>query len=151
MLVGALADAGANQGTLVSLLNSLGTEATLRFEKVKRCGIAATKFHVENIETRKHRHLPHILKMIDGGDLPARVKQNASAVFERLGEAEAGVHQVPIEKVHFHEVGAVDTIIDIVGACLALDLLGIETVVSSHGEYGARFAARSRAGDRGAR
>jgi uncharacterized protein (TIGR00299 family) protein len=131
MLVGALADAGADQETLVCLLNSLGTEAALRFEKVKRCGIGATKFHVENIESRKHRHLPHILKMIDAGKLPARVKQNASAVFQRLGEAEAGVHQVPIEKVHFHEVGAVDSIIDIVGACLAFELLEIETIISS--------------------
>jgi uncharacterized protein (TIGR00299 family) protein len=131
MLVGALADAGADQKSLVSSLHSLGTEATLRFEAVKRCGIAATKFHVDCVETRKHRHLPRILKMIDGAELPDRVKQNASAVFQRLGEAEAGVHQVPIEKVHFHEVGAADSIIDIVGACLAFDLLGVWTIVSS--------------------
>ncbi len=131
MLVGALADAGADQEKLVSLLHSLGTDATLRFEKVKRCGIGATKFHVDCIETRKHRHLPHILNMIDSAGLPDRVKQNASTVFQRLGEAEASVHQVPIEKVHFHEVGAADSIIDIVGACLAFDLLEIETIVSS--------------------
>ncbi len=131
MLVGALADAGADRERLVSSLHSLGTEATLRFEAVKRCGVGATKFHVDAVETRKHRHLPHILKMIHDAALPDRVKQNASAVFQRLGEAEAGVHQVPIEKVHFHEVGAVDSIIDIVGACLAFDLLGITTIVSS--------------------
>jgi uncharacterized protein (TIGR00299 family) protein len=131
MLVGALADAGADRERLVSSLHSLAAEATLRFEAVKRCGIAATKFHVDCVETRKHRHLPHILKMIDAATLPDRVKQNASAVFQRLGEAEAGVHQVPIEKVHFHEVGAADSIIDIVGACLAFDLLGVGTIVSS--------------------
>jgi uncharacterized protein (TIGR00299 family) protein len=131
MLVGALADAGADQPTLIGALNSLGAEATLRFERVKRCGIAATKFHVDTVETRKHRHLPHILKMIDAAALPDAVKQNASAVFQRLGEAEAAVHQVPIEKVHFHEVGAVDSIIDIVGACLAFDLLEIDTIVCS--------------------
>jgi uncharacterized protein (DUF111 family) len=65
MLVGALADAGADRQSLVSALDSLGTQATLRFEQVKRCGIAATKFHVDIVETRTHRHLPHILKMIN--------------------------------------------------------------------------------------
>jgi uncharacterized protein (TIGR00299 family) protein len=132
MLVGALADAGAGRSSLVSALDSLGTGATFRFEQVRRCGIAATRFHVETVETRAHRHLPHILKMINAApELPDRVKQNASAVFQRLGEAEAAVHAVPIEKVHFHEVGAVDSIIDIVGACLAFDLLGVDTIVSS--------------------
>jgi pyridinium-3,5-bisthiocarboxylic acid mononucleotide nickel chelatase len=132
MLVGALADAGADRPALISALDSLGTGAALRFEQVKRCGIAATKFHVDVAESRSHRHLPHILKMIDAAAaLPGRVKQNASAVFQRLGEAEAAVHQVPIEKVHFHEVGAADSIIDIVGACFALDQLGVDTLVSS--------------------
>lgn len=132
MLVGALADAGADRQSLISALDSLGTQAALRFEQVKRCGIAATKFHVDTVETRTHRHLPHILKMIGAAPaLPDRVKQNATLVFQRLGEAEALVHQVPIEKVHFHEVGAVDSIIDIVGACLAFDLLEVDTIVSS--------------------
>src|SRR3982074_3741748 len=132
MLVGALADAGTDQHSLISALATLGTDANLRFEKVKRCGIGATKFHVETAETSKHRHLPYILKMIGGAAaLSDCVKQNASAVFQRLGEAEAAVHQVPIEKVHFHEVGAVDSIIDIVGACLAFDLLGVDTIISS--------------------
>src|SRR3954454_9244760 len=107
MLVGALADAGADRHSLVTALDSLGSGAALRFEAVKRGGIAATKFHVDTVESRAHRHLPHILKMIDAATaLPQRVKQNASAVFQRLGEAEAEVHQVPIEKVHFHEGGA---------------------------------------------
>jgi uncharacterized protein (TIGR00299 family) protein len=131
MLVGAFADAGADRPSLLSALDSLGTGAALRFEQVKRCGIGATKFHVDVVETRSHRHLPAILKMIAAATLPDRVKQNASAVFQRLGEAEAQVHQVPIEKVHFHEVGAADSIIDIVGACLALNLLGVDTLVSS--------------------
>jgi uncharacterized protein (TIGR00299 family) protein len=132
MLVGALVDAGADRQCLVSALDSLGTGAALCFEAVKRGGIAATKFHVDAPGSRAHRHLPHILKMIgDASALPDSVKQNASAVFQRLGEAEAAVHQVPIEKVHFHEVGAADSIIDIVGACLALDLLGVDAIVSS--------------------
>src|SRR5258706_11358412 len=131
MLVGALADAGADSAAIADALRSLGAGVSVSFEKVKRCGIAASRFHVRAEEAPKHRHLSGILKMIDAASLPDRVKQNAAAVFQRLGEAEAAVHQVPIEKVHFHEVGAADSIIDIVGACLALDLLGVDTVVSS--------------------
>jgi pyridinium-3,5-bisthiocarboxylic acid mononucleotide nickel chelatase len=131
MLVGALADAGADAACIVEALDSLGAGASVSFEKVKRSGIAATKFHVRIEETHKHRHLGPILKMIDAAALPDRVKQNASAVFQQLGEVEAAVHQVPIEKVHFHEVGAADSIADIVGACLGFDLLGIDEIVSS--------------------
>src|SRR2546430_1676112 len=127
MLVGALAGAGADRQALVSPLGWLGTGPSLRFEEGKRCASGPTRFHVNTVETRSHRHLPHILKMIDAASaLPDRTKQNASAVFRRLGEAEAAVHQVPIEKVHFHEVGAADSIIDIVGACQALDLLEVD-------------------------
>src|SRR6185503_313315 len=71
------------------------------------------------------------LKMIEKAELPEHAKQNASAVFRRLGEAEARVHQMPIEKVHFHEVGAVDSIVDIVGACLGFELLKVDEIVSS--------------------
>ncbi|HWR50557.1 MAG TPA: nickel pincer cofactor biosynthesis protein LarC [Bryobacteraceae bacterium] len=128
MLVGGLADAGADAAALTCALQSLATGASFRFEKTKRRGIAATKFFVEGGEQKKHRHLPHILEMIEHGDLPSRVKREASAVFRRLGEAEARVHGVPIEKVHFHEVGAVDSIADIVGACMGLALLSVDEV-----------------------
>ena len=89
MLVGALADAGADSSAITDALRSLATEAVVSFEKVKRCGIAATKFHVRVDEPVKHRHLSGILKMIEDAALPDQVKQNASAVFRRLGEAEA--------------------------------------------------------------
>ena len=134
MLVGALADAGADQAAIVNAVASLETGAVLSFERVKRCGIAATKFHVAvppEHETHAHRHLAHILKMIDNAALPERAKQNAAAVFRRLGEAEAAVHQVPVERVHFHEVGAADSIADIVGACVAFELLGVTSIVSA--------------------
>ncbi len=131
MLVGALADAGADTAAITAALDSLDTGAQVSFERVKRREIGATKFHVNVSETQKHRHLSGILKMIDAAALPDRVKQNATAVFQRLGEAEAAVHQTPIEKVHFHEVGAADSIADIVGACLGFDLLGVETIISS--------------------
>ncbi len=128
MLVGALVDAGADGAAITQALSSLQTGAEFQFEKTKRCGIGATKFHVRGGETHHHRHLPHILEMIQQSDLPEGAKRHASAVFTRLGEVEAGVHQVPVGHVHFHEVGAVDSIADIVGACLGFELLGVEEV-----------------------
>jgi uncharacterized protein (TIGR00299 family) protein len=135
MLVGALADAGASQEAISGAIASLNAGAKVSFERVKRNGIAATKFHVDgptgHPEGHAHRHLSHIIRMIEAGEIQGRAKQNAIAVFRKLGEAEAEVHQVPIEKVHFHEVGAVDSIADIVGAAVAFDLLDIDTVVCS--------------------
>jgi pyridinium-3,5-bisthiocarboxylic acid mononucleotide nickel chelatase len=131
MLVGGLAHAGADQSAIADAIHSLGVGAEVSFEHVKRHGIGALKFHVSVAETRKHRHLRHILEMIDRAALPDRTKAHASAVFQRLGEAEAAVHQVGIEKVHFHEVGAADSISDIVGACLAFELLGVARIVCS--------------------
>ena len=130
-LVGALADAGADSAALVEALSSLAPEASFRFEKTLRRGISATKFSVDVARDSKHRHLSQILKMIEQARLPARVKQNAAAVFRRLGEVEAAIHQMPLEKVHFHEIGAVDSIADIVGACLGFELLGVEAIFSS--------------------
>jgi uncharacterized protein (TIGR00299 family) protein len=130
-LLGALADAGADSKALVAALCSLTTGAEFRFEKVMRCGIGATKFHVSGGEQKSHRHLSEILKMIERAKLPARVRHDAAVVFRRLGEAEAAIHRVPIEKVHFHEVGAVDSIADIVGACLSFELLGVEKIFCS--------------------
>ncbi len=129
MTVGSLLDAGGDAQALIAALESLNTGASYRVEKTKRKGIGATKFHVDHGEQKAHRHLTPILKMIDNGALlTSRSKQMACDVFRKLGEAEASVHAVPIEKVHFHEVGAVDSIADIVGACYLLDQLGIEEV-----------------------
>jgi len=128
MAVGALVDAGADAAALLAALTALGTGAAFRIEKTQRRGIAASKFYVDAAEAGGHRHLAHILEMIAAADLPAPVKQNAALVFRALGEAEAKVHGVPIEKVHFHEVGAADSICDIVGACLGLHLLGVSEV-----------------------
>ena len=129
MTVGALLDAGGDAPALIAALDSLNTGAAYRVEKTKRKGIGATKFHVDHGEQKAHRHLSPILKMIDNAVLlTPRSKEMASDVFRKLGEAEASVHAVPIEKVHFHEVGAVDSIADIVGACYLLDQLGIEEI-----------------------
>lgn len=129
MTVGALLDAGAPAAPLIEALESLNTGAGFRVEKTRRGGIAATKFRVAIENTgHKHRHLSHILDLIERAPIAVRAKTNASAVFQRLGEAEASVHGVAIEKVHFHEVGAADSIADIVGACVALDLLDVGEV-----------------------
>jgi uncharacterized protein (TIGR00299 family) protein len=147
MLLGALASAGASQEELSAIPAALGLQnVTLTFEAVKRGGIAATKAHV-NIDKpageskagvrldgaggHSHRHLSGIVKMINNSTLPDAVKEDSLRVFQRLGEAEAAIHAMPIEKVHFHEVGAEDSIVDIVGGCLGLRSLGIERIVCS--------------------
>ena len=131
MLVGALADAGADQAAIIEAITSLQVGAAVSFEKVKRSGIGATKYRVGVEETKKHRHLTPIIRMIEAADIAAPAKKNAIAIFQRLGEAEAAVHQVPIEKVHFHEVGAADSIADIVGTAVALDSLDVASFLSS--------------------
>jgi pyridinium-3,5-bisthiocarboxylic acid mononucleotide nickel chelatase len=129
MTVGALIDAGAPCEAVLDALRAFDTGAKFSAEKTIRGGIAATKFKVDIGDSlSKHRHLSHIVKLIEQSGLSTRAKQNACAVFQRLGEAEAGVHGVSIEKVHFHEVGAADSIADIAGACIALDLLGIDQI-----------------------
>jgi uncharacterized protein (TIGR00299 family) protein len=131
MTVGALIDAGADDASLVHILDSLGTEASFQVEKVSRRGVAASKFHVIAGEAKGHRHLKDILELIANSAAPYPVKQNAAAVFQRLGDAEAKVHGIPLAKVHFHEVGAVDSICDIVGACAGFHLLGVDGIYSS--------------------
>ena len=127
MVLGALVDAGVDLRELESELRKLNLDGWSIFaEKVQRKAIRATKVNVETKETHHHRHLSPILKMIDAAALAPRVAERARQIFQRLGEAEAKVHNIPIEKVHFHEVGAVDSIIDIVGSAIGFELLGIE-------------------------
>jgi hypothetical protein len=132
MTVGALVDAGADAGQLIEGLQSLGTGAQLSVERTKRKGIAGSKFKVVPPEgDKKHRHLHHIVDMIGASPLPGPVRETATQIFTVLGEAEAKVHGIDIQKVHFHEVGAVDSICDIVGAAIGFHLLGIEAVYCS--------------------
>ncbi len=131
MLVGALADAGADARAITDALRSLDPHAEITFEKTRRREIGATKFRVAVKDTPKHRHLGGILKMIAAAELPDEVKGTSSAVFQKLAEAESSIHQQTLEKVHFHEVGAVDSIADIVGACLGFHLLGAQQIICS--------------------
>lgn len=128
MTVGALIDAGAPAEGVFSALDSLATGAAFDVAKVRRAGITASKFTVRAEDTKKHRHLPRILEMVERSAMSARARANVVAVFQKLAAAESAVHGVPIEKVHFHEVGATDSICDIAGACAALDLLGVESI-----------------------
>ena len=132
MVLGALVDAGVDLRALEAELRKLNLEGwKISAEKVQRGAIRATKVNVESQEHHHHRHLSGILKMIDGAALAPRAADRARQIFQRLGEAEAKVHNISIEKVHFHEVGAVDSIIDIVGAAIGFELLGIDAFACS--------------------
>ncbi|HEV2222987.1 MAG TPA: nickel pincer cofactor biosynthesis protein LarC [Candidatus Acidoferrales bacterium] len=127
MVLGALVDAGVDLRELELELRKLNLEGwEISAEKVQRKAIRATKVNVETKESHHHRHLSPILKMIDQAALAPRAADRARKIFQRLGEAEAKVHNISIEKVHFHEVGAVDSIIDIVGSAIGFELLGID-------------------------
>jgi len=133
MIVGALIDAGADFGKIRDGLMSLGVEGyDVAIEKVKKKGVMATKFHVNIAEDgHPHRHLKHIVAIIEKGDFPQSVRDASLETFRRIAEAEATVHGSTVEKVHFHEVGAVDSIVDIVGTHLALDQIKPERIESS--------------------
>jgi uncharacterized protein (TIGR00299 family) protein len=134
MIVASLLDAGADAAALREGLAGLGLSGyTLAIERINKQGLAATRFHVALDATthQPHRHLKHIVEIIDAANLPHRVRDRAKRIFTRLAEAEARIHGATIEKVHFHEVGAVDAIVDVVGAVFALELLGVERVACS--------------------
>ena len=136
-MLGALVDAGVDLRALEAELRKLNLEGwNISAEKVQRKAIRATKVNVETKETHHHRHLSPILKMIDSAALAPRAAERARQIFRRLGEAEAKVHNISIEKVHFHEVGAVDSIIDIVGSAIGFELLGIDSFACSTMDVG---------------
>jgi pyridinium-3,5-bisthiocarboxylic acid mononucleotide nickel chelatase len=132
MILGALVALGVEREELLrqlSLLNFSGYEVS--FETVDRSGLSATKAFVKIPHEHQHRHLSHIVKIINESGLNDSVKKRAIEIFTTLGHAEAKMHNVPVEKVHFHEVGAMDAIIDIVGACIGFELLGVEEFYAS--------------------
>ncbi len=135
MLLGALVDAGLDLGRLETELRRLPLPGwSITAEKTKKKGIGATQVRVHSGEHHPHRGLAEILHLIDQGreaGLSASVAERASAIFRRLGEAEAKIHNLPVEQIHFHEVGAVDAIVDIVGASAGFELLGIEDFYAS--------------------
>jgi uncharacterized protein (TIGR00299 family) protein len=132
MTLGALVDAGADLAAIQAGIDSLKLPGCrLVKTEVKKRGFRAAQITVEHEPEHKHRHLHHITAMIDGSTLSPRQQELAKRIFQKLAEAEAKVHGSTIEKVHFHEVGAVDSIADIIGAAIGFDLLGIERIVCS--------------------
>jgi uncharacterized protein (TIGR00299 family) protein len=152
MAIGALLDAGLPLAELQRALGSLALgDAHVHAKKVLRAGVSATKFSVHEHQhdgadhahahppdhphshtgSHPHRHLSGIFEMIDTSALSSSGRERAKAMFQRLGEAEAAIHQMPVEKVHLHEVGALDSIIDIVGIVFAMEWVGADQVVCS--------------------
>ena len=133
MTLGALVDAGLPIEVLRSELAKLNLPGyTITSEQVRRSGLAATKVHVVLDEKEQpSRHLSDIQKIINGSTLSPAIKQKSLSIFQRLAEVEAKVHGTTPEKVHFHEVGAVDALVDIVGSVIGLDHLGITEIIGS--------------------
>ncbi len=149
MILGALLDLGLPLEGLKEAVDSLGLEGVkIERARVDRSGVGATNVHVLNDESFKdhashqhesgqphhhhhHRNLSAINKIIDGSGLTSSVKDRSKHLFRRLAEAEADVHQQSVEEIHFHEVGAVDSIVDVVGAVFGLEWIGVDRVVAS--------------------
>ena len=140
MILGAMIAAGVDPEVFKEQLSLLGVSGyTIDFETVNRSGISATYARVQTAHEHAHRHLSDILKIINNSRLSGGVKDRAGKIFSRLAEAEALVHNEPVEQVHFHEVGALDAIIDVVGAAICFELLEIERFVSSPLHVGSGF------------
>jgi uncharacterized protein (TIGR00299 family) protein len=130
MLLGALVDSGLGVDALQQALTSLGVEGLrVTSNVVLRSGIGATKVEVEHPPQHEHRHLGHIVSLIEDSDLAGEVKERAVAVFLRLAEAEAAIHRIDVHQVHFHEAGAADAIADVVGTVFGLEQLGIDELL----------------------
>ncbi len=132
MILGAMVGAGVEPNFLREQLSLLPVEGfKINFETVNRSGLSATYARVEAAHEHKHRHLSDIKKIIEGSTLSGAVKQRAVQIFTRLAEAEARVHNEPVDHVHFHEVGALDAIVDVVGAAICFEALQIDRFVCS--------------------
>jgi uncharacterized protein (TIGR00299 family) protein len=142
MTVGALLDLGVPLEYLQSELDKLGLPVgsyQLSIARVERCHVAALKFDVAVHDHHTHRHYAGIDAMIAASSLSEPVRETARTIFRRLAEAESKVHGVPIEEVHFHEVGAVDSIVDMVATAICLDYLKVERVYASALPLGSGF------------
>ncbi len=133
MLLGALVDAGADEQAVYAALGGVALDGyTLTFERVQRCGVAATWANVVVDEHHAHEHRPasQVRKLLDAADLGEGVRRRAQAIFDTLAVAEAAVHGIDPDDVEFHEVGAVDAVVDVVGIAAALEALAIADLVA---------------------
>jgi hypothetical protein len=132
MLLGALLDAGLPEEVLRGMLAGLGLPGfDLRVRRVMKNGIGATKVDVIVDDQAPERHLTDLVEVVARSTLAPKVRDRAITVLTRLGEVEAGIHGVPVDAVHLHELGGLDTIVDVVGVLAGMDALGIEQVVVS--------------------
>lgn len=132
MALGALVDAGADLAEVEALVRAVRPDGwKLEAEPVLRSGVAATKVHVHTDEDHRHRTWRSIRDDLARADLPERVHQRAHATFHALARAEAALHRSTPDEVHFHEVGALDAIVDVVGTCAALEVLAVDDVTCS--------------------
>jgi uncharacterized protein (TIGR00299 family) protein len=131
MIAAAMLDAGLDEAFLAGQLASLGIEGLdIKVSRTKRCGLRAV--HFEPVSPDQHvRHLTDITKLINNSKIADPAKQRAIEIFESLARAEAGIHGGKAENVHFHEIGAVDSIVDIVSACIGLETLAVNKVYCS--------------------
>lgn len=141
MTLALLLSLGADKEKLSSILsNILGQKVELELETVWRQAVACNKLNIKcNIEGEPFRHFSDIKKIIESADCKESIKANAIKSFEIIAEAESKVHGIDIEEVHFHEIGAVDTIIDLFGVSFALDDLGIEKITANKVPLGTGF------------
>jgi pyridinium-3,5-bisthiocarboxylic acid mononucleotide nickel chelatase len=140
MILAALIGLGVGKDQLETEIDKLNLpNVSLESKVVDRSGISALHVEVTAPDQKDHRHLSDIVKIIDASDLSKRVKSRAIAIFSRLADAEATVHGISDEKVHFHEVGAIDAIVDIVGACVGFEMLRIDRFVCSKINVGSGF------------
>lgn len=132
MMLAALLDTGCDVDDVVRALRTMRLpDFELRVQDATRGSLRCLLLSVEGDDDASHRHLSNILEMIDASSLSSRAKERSKAIFQALGEAEARAHGESVEKVHFHEVGALDSIVDIVGVAVATDLLDLQSFYSS--------------------
>lgn len=143
MIIGALLAAGAPGTSLEKAVDSLGLGVKLHTEAATVNGISSTRFLVESLAQQPLRHLQDIKAILNQADVPSQIKAQAHKIFLNLAQAEAEVHGIAVEQVHFHEIGAVDTIVDILGALLCLQELNISQVYSSPLPWNTGFVSMS--------
>ncbi len=142
MILGALVDLGVDIREIRKALKKINLKGyKLKTKKVQRNGLACTQIIVEidNPQKKTHRKFSDIRKLIDQSDLPSIVKSNSIEVFKRIAKVEAQIHNTTIEKIHFHEVGGIDSIVDIVGGVWAIESLKLDKIYSSALNVGEGF------------
>jgi uncharacterized protein (TIGR00299 family) protein len=140
MMLGALIDAGLSQEDLQNSLSTLNlNDFELNIQKLVKNGFGATKVDVNVSDNVPERHLPQIEQIITSSNLPLSIKKRAIAIFHKLGIVEAEIHGTSIDRVHLHELGGVDTVVDVVGVLSGLEILGIEKVYASPVPLGRGF------------